>query len=79
MRRGGRVAGTKNKLTISVREKIQQILNNCIDNLDLNELSNREKIELVGKLLPFVTPKYLSIVDQAKPEPNQIKPTIINL
>jgi hypothetical protein len=79
MRRGGRIAGTKNKLTISVREKIQQVLNNCIDNLDLNELSNREKIELIGKLLPFVTPKYLSIVDQAKPEPNQIKPIEINL
>jgi hypothetical protein len=77
--RKGRIAGTPNKLTISVREKIQQILNNCIDNLDLNELSNREKIELIGKLLPFITPKYLSIVDQAKPEPNQIKPTIINL
>lgn len=78
MRRGGRVAGTKNKLTISVREKIQSILNNCIDNLDLNELSNREKIELIGKLLPFVSPKYLSIIDQAKPEPN-LKPIEINL
>jgi len=78
MRRGGRVAGTKNKITISVRDKIQQVLNNCIDNLDLNELSNREKIELVGKLLPFVTPKYLSIVEQMA-EPNQIKTIEINL
>ena len=79
MKKGGRTKGTPNVLTSTVREKIQQILNNCIDNLDLNELSNREKIELIGKLLPFITPKYLSIVDQAKPEPNQIKPTIINL
>lgn len=79
MRRGGRVAGTKNKLTISVREKIQIILNDCINDLNLNDLSNREKIELIGKLLPFVTPKYLSIVDQVQQEPNQIKPTIINL
>ena len=50
-----------------------------IDNLDLNELSNREKIELIGQLLPFCTPKYMSIIDQAKPEPNQINPIEINL
>jgi hypothetical protein len=79
MRRGGRVAGTKNKLTISAREKIQIILNNCMDNLDLNELSNREKIELIGKLLPFVTPKYMAIIDQVQQEPKQIKPIEINL
>lgn len=79
MRNGGRCKGTPNVLTATVREKIQQILNNCIDNLDLNELSNREKIELIGKLLPFVTPKYLSIVDQVQQEPKLIKPTIINL
>lgn len=79
MRNGGRSKGTPNKSTFLVREKLQIILNNCIQNLDLNELSNREKIELITKLLPFVTPKYMSIIDQAKPEPNQIKPTIINL
>lgn len=79
MRRGGRVAGTKNKLTISVREKIQSILNNCIDNLDLNELSNREKIELIGKLLPYVTPRYTTIIESPGLKENSIKPIEINL
>ena len=79
MRRGGRVAGTKNKLTISVREKIQAILNNCIDNLDLNELSQREKIELIGKLLPYVTPRYTTIIESPGLKENSIKPIEINL
>jgi len=79
MKKGGRIAGTPNKLTLSVRVKIESILNNCIDNLDLTQLTNRERIELIGKLLPFCTPKYMSIIDQAKPEPNQIKPIEINL
>ena len=79
MRRGGRVAGTKNKLTISVREKIQAILNNCIDNLDLNELSNREKIEIIGKLLPFVTPRYTTIIESTRSRAESIKPIEINL
>ena len=79
MRRGGRVAGTKNKLTISVRERIQTILNNCIDNLDLNELSNREKIEIIGKLLPFVTPRYTTIIESTRSRAESIKPIEINL
>ena len=79
MKKGGRTKGTPNVLTSTVRERIQNILNNCIDNLDLNELSNREKIELVGKLLPFVTPKYMSITQQVQQGPNQIKPIEINL
>lgn len=77
--RKGRIAGTPNKLTFTVREKIQQILNNCIDNLDLNELSQREKIELIGKLLPYVTPRYTTIIESPGLKENSIKPIEINL
>jgi len=77
--RKGRIAGVPNKLTVSVREKIQAILNNCIDNLDLNELSNREKIELIGKLLPYVTPRYTTIIESPGLKENSIKPIEINL
>ena len=79
MKKGGRIAGVPNKLTVSVREKIQAILNNCIDNLDLNELSQREKIELIGKLLPYVTPRYTTIIESPGLKENSIKPIEINL
>jgi len=79
MKKGGRIAGTPNKLTISVRVKIESILNNCIDNLDLTQLTNRERIELISKLLPYVTPRYATIVDNLELRKESIKPIEINL
>ena len=34
---GGRKAGTPNKLTAEVKEKIKQLLDGAIDSIDLNE------------------------------------------
>jgi hypothetical protein len=79
MKKGGRIAGTPNKLTSAVRVKIESILNNCIENLDLNQLSNRERIELIGKLLPFVTPRYATIIESQAFKENSINPIEINL
>lgn len=79
MRNGGRSKGTPNKTTFLVREKLQIILNNCIQNLDLNELSQREKIELIGKLLPYVTPRYTTIIESPGLKENSIQPIEINL
>ena len=63
MKKGGRIAGTPNKLTATIRERIELIFNDCINDLQLNELSNREKIELATKLLPFLIPKYATIIE----------------
>ena len=46
---GGRVKGSVNKLTATIRERIELIFNDCINDLKLDELSNREKIELATK------------------------------
>jgi len=79
MKKGGRIAGTPNKLTISVRVKIESILNNCIDNLDLTQLTNRERIELISKLLPYVTPRFATIIESQVFKENSINPIEINL
>lgn len=79
MKKGGRTKGTPNVLTSTVRERIQTILNNCIDNLDLTTLTNRERVELISKLLPYVTPRYTTIIESPGLKENSIKPTIINL
>ena len=73
---GGRVKGSVNKLTATIRERIELIFNDCINDLQLDELSNREKIELATKLLPFLIPKYATIVEHSTSEKTNAIKTI---
>ena len=56
---GGRKAGTPNKVTREIRERLKDVLYNELDNLpDLLEgLSAKERVEVVIRLAPFVLPK----------------------
>jgi len=57
MRHGGRKAGTPNKISKATRERIEAIVDDLFNGLQLHELNNKEKIDLLTKLLPYVTPK----------------------
>lgn len=56
---GGRKVGTPNKTTKEIREVLKNIINNEIANIEtsLNELTPKERIEYLIKLIPFVLPK----------------------
>jgi hypothetical protein len=60
---GGRQKGTPNKITSDLRQVLQIIITSEIQNLasDLSQLSTKEKIDAIIKLLPFVLPKMDSI------------------
>lgn len=80
-KKGGRTAGTPNKITATIREKLELILNECFEDLNIQELSKREKIELIGKILPFLVPKLNTISLNENTKENQFTPievTIIN-
>jgi len=73
-KKGGRIAGTPNKLTATIRKRIELIFNDCIKDINIDLLSNREKIEFATKLLPFLIPKYATIVkDETNENTNPIK------
>ncbi|MGJ8759373.1 MAG: hypothetical protein ACSHXA_02450 [Polaribacter sp.] len=56
---GGRKAGTPNKLTKELRISLKNILHEEIEQLPnhFQTLTNKERLELLIKLLPFVLPK----------------------
>jgi hypothetical protein len=56
---GGRVAGTPNKVTSELRKSLKSIIATELDALPvtLSELSPKERLELLIKLLPFAMPK----------------------
>jgi hypothetical protein len=57
MRYGGRTQGTPNKTTKELRQRIEAITEGLFNELQIHELTNKEKIDLLTKLLPYVTPK----------------------
>lgn len=77
---GGRKVGSVNKITKSVRERLDLMLNECMSDLRISELNNREKIELIGKLLPFLVPKLNTItIDDSKTNEDYFKPIEIKI
>jgi hypothetical protein len=77
---GGRKVGSVNKITKSVREKLDLMLNECMSDLRISELNNREKIELIGKLLPFLVPKLNTItIDDQNTKEDYFKPIEVRI
>lgn len=60
---GGRIAGTPNRSTQEVRLFIQSFLERQFDNIDaiFEELSAKEKIQALTKLLPYIVPKQIQM------------------
>ena len=69
MKYGGRAKGTPNVTTKELRERITRIVNATFSELELNNLNNKERIELLGKLLPYIAPRLTAItIDDQKHE-----------
>ena len=53
----GRIAGTPNKITKEVKEKLQGVIDNVIDNIDIQELDSNQKIKLLQVGLQYIVPR----------------------
>ena len=56
---GGRQKGSVNRTTKELRERIQDVVNSELENIDfiIGKLTEKERTDLLAKLLPFVLPK----------------------
>ena len=53
----GRIVGTPNKLTTEVKEKLQFVIDKVIDNIDISELDNNQKIKLLQIGIQYIVPR----------------------
>lgn len=60
---GGRMAGTPNKLTRELRDKLKVLVESELEALPdlLIDLSPKERIEVLVKLAPYVLPKVAEV------------------
>ena len=52
-----RPKGSPNKITSEVRNKLQYLLDDLIDSLDLNELDANQRIKMLQIVLQFTLPR----------------------
>jgi hypothetical protein len=67
---GGRQPGTENKLTKELRTVLKNIMFEELENLpvNLNKLDNKDRIEILVKLIPYVLPKVETVpIDKGEP------------
>lgn len=53
---GGRQKGTPNKITAAVKEKIQSVVEESLESLDLHLCTNTERIKLIEIGLKYLLP-----------------------
>ena len=69
-----RPKGSPNKITSEVRIKLQDLLDDLIDSLNLNELDNNQRIKMLQVALQYTLPR----MKQATNEVSEDLPLFIN-
>ncbi|MDB9821789.1 hypothetical protein OAC17_03525 [Flavobacteriaceae bacterium] len=64
-----RPKGSPNKITSEVRSKLQYLLDDLIDSLDLNELDANQRIKMLQIVLQYTLPKLKQEVDEVEDLP----------
>ncbi|MDA9359016.1 hypothetical protein N9R22_00965 [Flavobacteriaceae bacterium] len=64
-----RPKGSPNKVTAEVRIKLQDLLDDLIDSLDLNELDANQRIKMLQIALQYTLPKLKQETDEVKDLP----------
>jgi hypothetical protein len=76
-----RPIGSKNKMTIQFKQKIETALDDSINTIkeDLEALTPKERLDVLSRLLPFILPrlKELEFNSNQVEQPNEIKITIV--
>ena len=54
---GGRQKGTPNRISASIRERLKNILEECIETLEVKQLSSSERLKLIQMCLQYTVTK----------------------
>ena len=70
---GGRTKGTPNKLTSKIKHKLSRIISEAIHSLDIENMSQSEKLKLIQLGLPYIVAKPLKEEPQQEQQSFQIE------
>ena len=58
----GRIAGVPNKITSEVKEKLQLLIDEIIESLEINKLDTNQRIKMLQIALQYTLPRLQSMV-----------------
>jgi hypothetical protein len=74
---GGRTKGTPNKLSNEIKEKLSKVLMNAMSTLDIDSMTQNERLKLIQIGLTYVVPK-LKHTEEIREEPREFQTEIID-
>ena len=73
----GRPAGSPNKLTAEIKEKLSSIINDTLDSLDVKTMTKAERIKLIQIGLQYVIPRLKQVEEDADDMPTHFQIEVI--
>ena len=71
-----RPAGSPNKLTAEIKQKLSEVIINAMSTLDIDSMTQNEKLKLIQIGLTYVVPK-LKHTEEREEEPRQFQIEVI--
>jgi len=73
----GRPAGSPNKLTAEIKEKLANILDEAINSLDIKTMTKSERLKLIQITLQYVLPRLKQVEEDADDMPTHFQIEVI--
>ena len=74
----GRPAGSPNKLTAEIKEKLSSIINDALDSLDVKTMSKVERLKLIQIGVQYIVPRLKQVEEVTDEPPRQFQIEIID-
>ena len=74
----GRPAGSLNKLTKEVKEKLSLVVNDALDSLDVKTMTKAERLKLIQIGVQYVIPRLKQVEEISEEEPRNFQIEIID-
>ena len=73
----GRIAGVPNRVTTQMKEKLQELIDGIITDIEVEDLNTNQKLKLLQISLQYVLPRLKHSKEDTSIEPSEVQVNII--
>ena len=73
----GRIAGVPNRLTTQMKQKLQELIDGIITDIEVEDLNTNQKLKLLQISLQYVLPRLKHSKEDTSIEPSEVQVNIV--
>lgn len=73
----GRIAGVPNRLTTQMKQKLQELIDDIITDIEVEDLNTNQKLKLLQISLQYVLPRLKHSKEDTSIEPSEVQVNIV--